>query len=262
METGDLNARLKALHESGRQPLKVADDDLENALLAEFRNLYPWHRRWLVMLNPYNKLTRLAFTCLALLVLGVAACTTPTSTEVDMGRQYTLQMASATGMPEAGEKMFDELGELEAYLDTRTDIDDFQVMIHETSEGSASIDLLVWGTELDGDSLLAELQERFGDLAGLQISVEPLTGTLEESIGSRMGRAVFDIEVSGATAEEIRQQILAELAAQGLDGDAQVEISDDGEVSTIDITIEASGEGLDGDGAEREDLIIELKQED
>jgi Fe2+ transport system protein FeoA len=47
---------------------------------------------------------------------------------------------------------------------------------------------------------------------------------LEESFASHLRREIFDLEVEGATAEEIKAEIMAQLAERGLAEGAEVEV--------------------------------------
>jgi len=88
-----------------------------------------------------------------------------------------------------------------------------------------TLEVMAWGQDLDGDALVAELRRQVPELQEADISFESLTGTIEESFASKLKREIFQLEVDGATEEEIRAQILEQLAAQGVaEGDAQVEV--------------------------------------
>ncbi|MEN8197634.1 MAG: hypothetical protein ABFS30_14140, partial [Pseudomonadota bacterium] len=87
-----LNDRLKRIHEPDvtNRPRPQHRRELEGRLLSRYRTNQSRKRRWLVMLNPWNRTARFAVVGLALTILGVGACTTSTTTEVDMGKKMTI----------------------------------------------------------------------------------------------------------------------------------------------------------------------------
>ena len=69
-------------------------------------------------------------------------------------------------------------------------------------------------------------------------------------------RTFFHLDVRGDTAEKLRASILEGLAEQGFDGNAHVEVLDDG--STRKITVEAGT--ADGSREISNEIILELKE--
>ena len=188
------------------------------------------------MLNPWNRVGRFALVGLALIILGVGACSTSTTTEVEMGKKMTIGFSAQTD----AEMITIDTG-LSNFLDTMPGIENVSVSISETIGGPKTIEVMAWGQDLDGDALVAELRRQVPELEDADISFETLSGTIEESFASKLKREVFQIEVDGATEEEIRAQILAQLAEQGVaEGDAQIEvIQEDG---MTEITVEVNQE--------------------
>ena len=134
--------------------------------------------------------------------------------------------------------------------------------------GPVTLALMVWGQGLDSDALQTALVGEFPILAEAEFTVETLEGGVDGNLGEAFGHAVFDFEVSGETAEEVRQQILQQLMEQGFDGDAVVEVIDEDGQRTINIEltdIGECGEGAEGDaGAEGQTegvIVIERKVE-
>jgi len=161
-----------------------------------------------------------ALVGLALIILGVGACSTSTTTEVDMGKKMTIGFTAKADID-----MISVDTSLSNFLDTMPGIENVSVSISETVGGPMTIEVMAWGQDLDGDALVAELRRQVPELEDADISFETLSGTIEESFASKLKREVFQIEVDGATEEEIRAQILAQLAEQGVaEGDAQVEV--------------------------------------
>ena len=172
------------------------------------------------MLNPWNRAGRFALVGLALIILGVGACTTSTTTEVDMGKKMTIGFSAKVDV----DMISIDTG-LANFLDTMPGIENVSVSISETVDGPKLIEVVAWGQDLDGDALVAELRRQVPELQDADISLETLSGTIEESLASKLKREIFHLEVDGATEDEIRTQILAQLAEQGVaEGDAVVEV--------------------------------------
>lgn len=217
-----LNDELKRIHEPdlAHGPRPEHRRELEDRLVSRYRTNQSHRRRWLVMLNPWNRTARFAVVGLALMVLGLGACTTSTTTEVDMGKKMTIGFSA-----KADADMISVDTSLSNFLDTQPGIENVSVSIDQMMGGPATIEVMAWGQDLDGDALVAELRRQVPELEDADISFETLSGTIEESFASKMKREIFQMEVDGATAEEIRAQILAQLAEQGVaDGDAVVDV--------------------------------------
>ncbi|MEN8008136.1 MAG: hypothetical protein ABFS42_14035 [Candidatus Krumholzibacteriota bacterium] len=217
-----LNDRLKRIHEPDvtNRPRPQHRRELEGRLLSRYRTNQSRKRRWLVMLNPWNRTARFAVVGLALTILGVGACTTSTTTEVDMGKKMTIGFTA-----KADADMISVDTSLGNFLDAQPGIENVSVSISRTMDGPATIEVMAWGQDLDGEALAAEMRRQIPELQDADIAFETLSGTIEESYASKLKREIFQMEVDGATEEEIRAQILAQLAEQGVaEGDAQVEV--------------------------------------
>lgn len=206
---------------------------LETDLLARYRDRESRTRRWLMLLNPWNRTARFALVGLALMVLGLGACTTSTTTEVEMGKKMTIGF---TAKAEADVISVDT--GLSNFIDSNPGIENVSVSIREEAGGDTVIEVLAWGQDLDEEALAAELRRQVPELQAADISFESLSGEMEESYFEKMRREVFDLEVSGATAEEIRMEIMKQLAAQGLEDGAEVEVIHGDGQTEIKVTVE------------------------
>jgi len=94
--------------------------------------------------------------------------------------------------------------------------------------GQTVFEIMAWGQGLDAAALEADLRKQVPGLAGTTVDVSPLNGSVRENILSHLGHEYLglELEVSGETADEIRQQILAQMANAGVTGDAQVQVED------------------------------------
>ena len=186
-----------------------------------------------MLLNPWHRTARFAFVGLAMLVLGVGACTTSTTTELQMGQKLSIDL---TAKSEADITSID--ADVTRFLDTVPGIDGASVSLSEDSGGGVTFEIVAFGTGLAADQLLADLRRAVPALADADIQAEALTGSLEESIASRLRREVFQLEVDGATADEIRAEIMAQLAASGQAEGAVVDVRMSEGQTDISITVE------------------------
>lgn len=200
---------------------------------------------------------RPVLACLSILILGVAACNAPTEYEVEMGQHLKLTMNDTAKYDEAGD-LFAQLEEAVAFAEAYPGVESVSISVNEEDGGPVTVDLMAWGQTLDGEALTVALQAEFPALAGAEITIEPLAGTVEGNLGQAFGHAVFDLEVEGETAEEIRASILQQIYEHGFTGDAVVEVLEADGVQTINIDLNDIQE--DGSGTE-DTVIIELQED-
>lgn len=226
---------LERLHAQGSnaEPRLEHRAELENRLLSRYRDRESRTRRWLMLLNPWNRNARFALVGLALMILGVGACSTSTVTEVDMGKKMTIGFTAKT---EADVITIDT--GLSNFLDTQPGIENVSVSLREDMNGATTLEVLAWGQDLDEEALAAEIRRQVPELQDADIRFETLAGELEESFAAKMRREVFNLEIEGATAEEIRAEVMAQLASQGLEDGAVVDVIQEDGLTEIKITVE------------------------
>jgi hypothetical protein len=207
-----------------------ARDDLGRRLRARHAQLYP-RQRWTIM--KQTTWMRPLLASMAVLVLGVAACNTPTEYEVPVGQQLQFNVADPA-KADAPESAVDPILE---FCNGWDGVEGLSVNERIDGDGPLQIDVSVWGQALDGAALVAALEAEFPWLADADLTITPLTGTVEGNLGDRLGHALFDLEIDGGTAEEIRAQILAQLAAQGFEGDAVIDVQTGDGFQTIDVEL-------------------------
>ncbi len=236
MGGGRLNRNLERLHRSDT-PHEDHRKLLEHDLLLRYRSIHPRKKRWFAMLNPHTRFARFAIIGLAMLLLGVGACSTETTTEVEVGKLVSINLAGNLDAPN-GEKTIDinqRIQEVMNQLNHADGIEEFNINIEQDGEGELSLNLMIFGDDLDGEALTVMLRESFPELPDAEILVEVVEGTITESWGERLGRQVFNIETDGASDEEIRAQVLQQISEQGFDGVAEVNVSHDGDEQRIEI---------------------------
>lgn len=164
----------------------------------------------------------------ALLILGIAACTAPTEYDVEMGKQVQIAFADpGKSLPDGSLPDLEaQLAEVQAYIDALPVVEGSWFTIEAQPNGPVTAGITVWGQNLDGDALVADLEARFPFLQSADITLTPLEGTMQGTFVDRLGHDVFHVEVDGGTAEEIRMQILTELTRAGMSGEPEVEVID------------------------------------
>lgn len=238
-----VKAAIRRAMTAGNDPRPAAGhrEQLEDRLLGAYRDRYPRHRRYLMLLNPWNRAARLAMAGLAVALLGLGACTTSTTTEVEMGQRLTITMAGL-----AGDKADDSLRQLEGELDrffaSRPEVEGVNFNLRGSEAGTV-FEVMAWGDAVDAADLEADLRAQVPGLAATTVSIEPLTGSVRENLLEHFGHEVLglEMELSGETADEIRAQIMAQMAAAGIDGDAQVHVEETADGRKT-ITVEVKGE--------------------
>lgn len=162
---------------------------------------------------------RWSLSCGALALALAAACQLP----VDYDRAFGLALECRA---DAGEQLGDAVMRgLADRLKALTGADRVAVraMVDHAGPGTLRLDLWDADAEVDADALIAEVD----DLAPGRCEVVPLVGTVHGTLGGRLGHELFDLELLDRDdAEAARQQILEQLEARGMQGEAEVEISD------------------------------------
>ncbi len=224
--------------EDPERPRTRHQSNLEQALVTKFREQHTQQRRWLMLLNPWNKTARLAMIGLAMIILSVGACSTSTVTEVEIGQKVTLSLSATTDSYDKTVATIDQSKALDVFLRSQPDIENVSINVNESPTQGITIELLAWGQNLDGEKLAADLRAQVPGLKNVDIQTETLSGTFKESFASHLKHEIFRVEVDGATEEEIRSQVLAQLAEQGIDDGATVEVNQNDGRTEITIQVE------------------------
>ncbi len=236
MGDGRLNRDLEKLHQSN-----IPDSDhrshLEDDLLLRYRNIHSKKKRFITMLNPHTPLARFAVFGLAVMLLGITACSTQTTTEVEIGKQVSVSLDGEISTPD-GDKSIDineRIQEVMTQLENTAGIEELNVNVEQDGEGNLTLGLMLFGDDIDGEALTAMLRDSFPEMPDAAILIEVMEGTIEESWAERLGREVFHFESDGGSDEEIRAQILQQIQEQGFEGEAEVIVNTEGGEQTIEI---------------------------
>ena len=236
MRSDRLNDLLRKMHGSGTTD-QTRKDALEANLLSRYRELHPQNRRWLMLLNPWSRSARFAALGAIFIVFGVVACSTETTTEVELGKNMQIGIEARAVDPSFD--LIREAGAMSDLLTAQPGVDDASVSISQQGSGEVTLNMLVWGTDLNADNLVSALQAGYPSLSGASVWTDDLKTTVKESYAAKWGREMLSIEASGSDPEALRQQVLEQLAAQGYTGDATVDVQENGDQRTITIEVEA-----------------------
>jgi hypothetical protein len=223
--------------------------ELEVEVMARYETLYT-RRKWSALLNPRNRIGRYAMGSLLIVALIAGACELPTSTSVEMGHHVNVRFVPADNAQANGT--------LEAQLQTAlaaAGAEKIGIRLQETDDGRAEMNVLVWGQHISQGDVERLIEQRLGEERILTVNIQALTGNVSETLGKRIGRRVFDIDVGSETVEELRATIVARLVEQGFDGNTKVDVKDDGSIRKV--TIEAGT--ADGSREIADEVIIERR---
>jgi hypothetical protein len=96
----------------------------------------------------------------------------------------------------------------------------------------------MWGAGPADEPLSGRLTQAFPALAAAQIKEEPLHGKVRGTLGRRIGHEVLDLDlIDRADVETARRQVLAQLQARGVSGQATVEV-ERGEHDVVRVRVE------------------------
>ena len=199
------------------------------------------------------------FAVLLFAVLGIAACTVPTDTEVEMGQRLTYTFEPDSPAYAHVEDMMSAVSEVVDVVESHPGVEDVSVSVNEIQGGPLSVDLMIWGREISVPALTAKLAERWPAMREADLSSEALSSTVKTSLAENVGHHLFNIEVAEGTPEEMREEILRQIYEGGFEGDADVTVVQDGDVTTIGVEMTGTQDGLET--ATEDEIVIELIEE-
>jgi len=255
MRNDELDRLLRDVHAPRMGADRPHCEELRRELAARHRRTRPRRQRWKIM--THRMWFRPAVAMLALVTLGIVACTAPTEYEVEMGKQLSV---SLDGLDKSAD-LDGRLQALSDWFENRSDVEGVWVGIEEIHEGPTRAELTVWGQGLDSGALEADLREAFPDLADASIEISDLTGKARGSVAEAMGHDLLHLEVSGETVEEVRLSILEAMAAEGVEGDLHVHVEDGDGQRTVTIGVEDLQTDGESTGETEETMVIEPKQD-
>ncbi len=213
-------------------------DRLETELVDRYRIQRAHASPGTLMGMPVRTLRRA--TLGLVLVIGAVACTTPTTTDMEVGTQ--LDFTIPAGSDEAAvSTVMDDLDAIIGDASARAHADDVAVILRSLGNGTHEVRLTLWGDRVDTEALRADLASRFVALRDADVTIERLHTEVQESLFAKLSREVFAIEVSGASDEERRAAIMQQLHDGGHGDVSDVRVETGGGRQTYQIDIEGDG---------------------
>jgi len=215
MFDSDKDRDLEALLAPIAAPRPEHRAELESALLDQFDANHSVRG---TTVNKKNVIRRAFFGAAIAAAACIAACAAPVEVDLDVGRSITVAYASGEGMPEppAIAKAIEAQGPFDR-VDVRGKVQNDETVV----------EVEVWGEKAANTSLEGPLAAAFPALASAKITETKLSGKTQSTLGKKIGHEFFDLDLTDAeTAEEVRQKILADLAARGVEGEVNVQVDD------------------------------------
>jgi len=192
---------------------------LEAELLGRFDALYTAQRR--KQMERRSFVRKIVFGVAIAAALGVAACAAPMDVDVEVGKGLSIEYQASPSMPKP-----------DAVLDALRASGEFKHVTNRVRvvNGNVAIRVELWGEHIDESGALAEsLKKALPELASAKITEETLSGKVKSTAIQKLGHDLFDLDITDEKdVDAIREKILADLAAQGVTGQVDVQVEGDG----------------------------------
>lgn len=167
-------------------------------------------------------LKKVAVACAAAMLVGAAACAAPADMEVEVGRSVTIRTTDSAALPKPDALAEVIRGRAEEGGPSRVEARMIQA---PESGATATLEVRVWSDDLPEEPAAERIRAAFPALAGAEIKEEALAGTVHGTVGAKLGRELFDLRtLDEEDVEATRQKVMAQLAAQGVEGKVDVQI--------------------------------------
>jgi hypothetical protein len=238
--------RLRRLFQARGRARPEHERELLPELMEQYDRMYPRKERSKMSGVLLRKIIAIPAVAVA---VGAAACAAPADVEVDVGRSLEVRYeATKAGIEpkavldaikaevEGSESEGAAAQAKEAGGERATRNVSFRVR----REGdSVEVRAEVWGTNLPEASLTDRIRQAVPALKDATIKEEHLQGKVRGTLGEKIGHELFNIDVLDETdVETARQQVMAELAARGVEGKVDVQIEGDGKQRKVKIRVE------------------------
>ena len=183
-----------------------------------------------MILDPRLRSGRLVLALFVILLLGIGACSIPSSYEQEVGMSLQIRMDPSSL------KSGSDMDALLTALKQVPGVQKVSAMMPGCEEVTQA-DIMLWGEDIDEYTVQALITEQFPEMAAA-ISIAPLAGSVECNLGGKVLHDLFQIEVEGTDPEAIRQQILTQLAAEGHENaEVAVQVNEEDGQARIQIKI-------------------------
>jgi hypothetical protein len=188
-------------------------------------------------------LRRVAVITAAAVLVGAAACVAPADLDVEVGRSVEVRYdpKAVSVEPKAVADAIRAAVGVRDEAPPAGDARERREMNVRVKRAGDSVEVRaeVWGTNLPPGPIAGAIQKNLPALSGAEIKEEHLQGKVRGTLGEKIGRDLFDIDVlDEADVETARKQVMEQLAAQGIEGKVDVKIEGDGTTRKVMIRVE------------------------
>ncbi len=192
---------------------------LEEKLLKRFEEMHPKEEAYRMKKFGLRKTFVVAA---ALMLLGVAACAAPADIDVDLGKRVTIELAEDARPPADPEAIVS----IVKGQSTTTEVGVRMMM----QNGHATLTIEVWGNGLSKEPIAEKIRAAIPEVAGATIREEMLEGKVHGTLGEKLGHDFLHLDVIDENdVEAAREQVMKQLAAQGVTGKVDVEVENEGD---------------------------------
>lgn len=191
---------------------------LERKLLEQFERLHPKEEDYKMKRFGMRKALVLAA---ALMMLGVAACAAPADIEVDVGRRILIELPEGSPPPADPEAIVNIVRG-----SGTTEQVDLRLL---KRNGQATLEIEVWGNGLSKEPIAEKIRAAVPEVAKSKIDEEVLEGKVRGTLGEKLGHEWLNLDIiDESDVETAKEQVMKQLAAQGVTGKVDVDVQDEG----------------------------------
>ncbi len=174
------------------------------------------------------------------------ACVLPVEYDMPLGQRVDISL-DAVGHDDLDPEL------LARFIEEQYEVERIEIRVSASSHGASEttargpmqITILAFGAEDIPDDLADDLVDAFPVLEEAEVDNEAVAGTVHGTLGGKLGHAWLDVVIDEHGVEEARRRLLADLAAQGLAGDAEIEIVDGPGHREVKVRVHAHDRGPD-----------------
>lgn len=191
---------------------------LEQKLLEDFEKRHPHEENYKVKKFGMRKVLVVAA---ALMMLGIAACAAPADIEVDVGKRISIELPEGAPPPANPETIVNAVQEKEKTAQVEVRL--------EMKNGRGVLQIEMWGHGLSKEPVADKIRAAAPELAKAQIHEEMLEAKVRGTLGEKLGHDILNLDVIDENDVEVaKEQILKQLAEQGVTGKVDVNVQNDG----------------------------------
>lgn len=191
---------------------------LEQKLLEDFEKRHPLEENYKMKKFGMRKALVVAA---AVMLLGIAACAAPAEFEVDVGKRISIELPEGAPPPANPEAIVNAVQEKEKTAQVEVRL--------QMKNGQGVLQIEMWGHGLSKEPVADKIRAAAPELVKAQIHEEMLEAKVRGTLGEKLGHDLLDLDVVDENDVEVaKEQILKQLAEQGVTGKVDVDVQNDG----------------------------------